>query len=297
MSHKHVSIHSDKPGIWSARWTELKEKHSQSVNSNHEGDFWMDPDNVRRYLENTRGSYGKVVCEQLRSMNIPPHARVLDIGAGAGTLAVPLAKQGCDVTVVEQAPLMCAALEEYRIAENAPPVTMITRRWEEVKPQDLHGMFDVTIASYSLTMTDIAGAIRSIQRVTSGKVYLFWFLTPPSWATVMQDLWPLLHQKPYYQSPLADCLWNALYEMEIYANIEVMDPAPPRTFDSVKEAVRYMAGRLECTTDWQKEIVESYFSEKLRPLMDGRYIFEEGHRSAKIWWDNASPVNQTRESC
>jgi SAM-dependent methyltransferase len=279
--------HGSPGGIWAERWRELKEKHLESVNIVHEGDYWMDEENVRRYLENTRGQYGEVVSWQLGSMVIHPGCRVLDIGSGPGTLAVPLAKLGCRVTVVEQSPLMCAALEEYRAAEKADPITIIHKRWEEVRSEELSGPFDVIIASFSLTMTDIAQAIRTIQQVGTGLVYLYWFLTPPSWAGMMKDLWPLLHKKEYYPTPLADCLWNVLYEMGIYANVEVMDPAPPRIFDSIENAVKSVSGRLLCTEKWQIKIVRSYFTDTLLPTDDGRYFYEEGNISAKIWWDNA----------
>jgi len=277
---------------WAARWAIQKKRHLESVNTPHEGEFWMDPDNVRRYLENTRGSYGRVIADQLKTMIIPSRARILDIGAGAGSLAVPLAKKGCDVTAVELSPLMCAALEKYRESEGAPPITVITRRWEDISPSDLHTPYDVTIASYSLTMVEIADAIRKIQAVTSGRVYLFWFLTPPSWAGVMRDLWPSLHHRQYYSSPLADCLWNVLYEMGIYAHIEVQSPAPPRIFETVDQAVRHMAGRLNCTEEWQIQIITNYYRERMEHCPDGRYLCEEGHRSAKIWWDISNKNRQ-----
>ena len=278
----------DSPGPWAAKWTELKMKHLRSINTSHEGDFWMDPENVRKYLENTRGEYGKVVEDQLRSMKIATSARVLDIGSGPGTLAVPLAKKGCRVTIVEQSPLMCAVSEEYRREQTENPIRIITRRWEEVTREELEGPFDVIIASFSLTMSDIRGTIQTIQAVSSGRVFLFWFLTLPSWAEIMIDLWPSLHQRPYHPTPLADCLWNVLYEMGIYAHIEVMDPAPPHSYDSVEQVVKSMTGRLECTEEWQREIIRSYIREKVLPTADGTYLFGGGHRSAKIWWDNSS---------
>ncbi len=286
MCHRQEDISSIPVETWAERWAVLKERHLRSVNINNEGDFWLDPDNVRRYLENTRGEYSKVVAEQLRIIHAPPGATVLDIGSGPGTLAVPLAKQGCRVTVVEQAPLMCNALEEYRVQEEAPPVRIIIRRWEDITGEELQGPFDLIIASFSLTMTDIAGAIRMIQRVSSGKVFLFWFLTPPSWADMMQELWPSLHNREYYPTPLADCLWNVLYEMGIYANLEVMEPAPPATYESIEQAVRSAVKRLECTEEWQYKIVQTYFTRHASMTPDGRVLAGGGHRSATIWWDN-----------
>ncbi|HWQ66560.1 MAG TPA: class I SAM-dependent methyltransferase [Methanospirillum sp.] len=275
------------PGLtWADTWREQKQKHLSSIDIGHEGDFWLQPDNVRRYLKNVHGEYREVIKEQLRTMIVPLNARVLDIGSGPGTLAVPLAKQGCSVTIVEQAPLMCAACEEYRLSEGAAPITIINKRWEEVTPEELGGPFDLVIASFSLTMADITSAIRTIQEVASGSVYLFWFLTPPAWADVLHDLWLPLHNKPYYPTPLADCLWNALYEMEIFAHIEVMTPAPPHRYESAQEAASKFFGRLECTHEWQKDLVLAYFRECLIPSDTGGYQFGGGERNAAIWWEN-----------
>ncbi len=286
MCFNQQNITSIQAGTWAERWSVMKERHLRSVNITNEGDFWLDPDNVRRYLENTRGEYAKVVAEQLRIMNIQPGETVLDIGSGPGTLAVPLASQGARVTVVEPASLMCRALEEYRSQVQAPSINIITKCWEDVRIEDLQGPFDVIIASFSLTMTDIAGAIRMIQNVSSGRVYLFWFLTPPSWADMMQELWPSLHDKEYYPTPLADCLWNVLYEMGIYANLEVMDPAPPAVYDSIEQAVRSASKRLVCTEEWQHGVVQTYFRRNARQTPDGKFQAGGGHRSATIWWDN-----------
>jgi SAM-dependent methyltransferase len=270
---------------WAEIWKEKKQKHLDSIDIGHEGDFWLQPDNVRRYLKNARGQYGEVVNEQLRTMIILPKAKVLDIGSGPGTLAVPLAKQGCQVTIVEQAPLMCDACEEYRLAEGADPITIINKRWEEVSPEELRGPFDLVISSFSLTMTDLVHAITKIQKVTSGRVYIFWFLTPPAWAEVMNDLWLPLHNKPYCPTPFADCLWNVLYEMGIYAHVEVMAPAPPHLYESAEHAAGQFFKRLECTHVWQKDLVLTYFRERLIPSDQGGYLFGGGSRNAKVWWE------------
>ncbi|HWQ63314.1 MAG TPA: class I SAM-dependent methyltransferase [Methanospirillum sp.] len=275
------------PGTsWAEQWTHLKERHIRSIYTNSQNTFWLDPDNIRMYLENIQGDYSKVVDKQLRTINALTGCSVLDIGSGPGTLAVPLAKLGCNVTVIEQAPLMCQALEEYRIQQDAPPIKIISRQWEDVTSEELQGPFDLIISSFSLTMTDIVGTIRMIQRISSGRVYLFWFLTLPSWAEMMQELWPELHGREYYPTPLADCLWNVLYEMGIYANLEVMESAPPVFYESIAQAAKIIAKRFECTEEWQNKIIHEYLIKNVRIAPDGRILVGREHRSAIIWWDN-----------
>ena len=66
------------------------------------------------------GSDRSRIEAQLEAMQIPPGSTVLDIGTGPGTLAVPLALAGCDVTVVEPSAGMRAAMREYRVSSWAP---------------------------------------------------------------------------------------------------------------------------------------------------------------------------------
>ncbi len=291
MINEITSDGKSSPITYASIWKKTKEEHLRSIDIGHEGDFWMQPENVKRYLKNVEGQYGQVVTQQLQRIVIPPDAKVLDIGSGPGTLAVPLAMKGCITTIVEQAPLMCEACEEYRKGNGAPPITIINKRWEDVIPEELPGPFDLVISSYALTMIDIAEAIRKIQAVASGRVYLFWFLTPPSWAQVIQDLWYPLHGKTYIPTPLADCLWNVLYEMGIYANLEVTDPAPPHRYESVTQAAEQFYGRLVCTEQWQKDIVISYFNDHLISNSPGDFLFEKESRNAIIWWDNNQNKN------
>ena len=116
--------------------------------------------------------------EQLGGIKIYPGAKVLDIGAGPGTLAVPLARRGCKVTVVEPSPMMVSALREYQASEQVEDIRIIEKRWEDVTIEELGGPFDIVIASYSLSMVDIGEAVRKMDTVCSGTVYLFWFLKP-----------------------------------------------------------------------------------------------------------------------
>jgi SAM-dependent methyltransferase len=73
-------------------------------------------DAVRRAL------YAELVAARQRRAGEPP--RVLDVGGGSGTLAVPLAAAGCVVTVVEPSPNALATL--HRRTEEAGVTERIT---------------------------------------------------------------------------------------------------------------------------------------------------------------------------
>ena len=84
------------------------------------GTIWSNQDFVDRFLRNLVFGDRSRIEGQIAGMQIPPGSSVLDIGAGPGTLAVPLALAGCQVTVVESSVLMVEAMGNYRRLVNAP---------------------------------------------------------------------------------------------------------------------------------------------------------------------------------
>jgi len=221
---------------------------------------------------------------RLAAMAIPDGSRVLDIGAGPGTFAIPLASRGCAVTVVEPSSVMRETLAERIREENLSAITVIPKRWEDVSPGELGESFDVVIASYSLTMMDIAEAVAKMQECCRGTVHLFWFLTPPSWAKVNKDLWPLIHGGEFPGEPMADWLWQVLVEMGIYANLAVETKSSVTRFATFGEATSEFFQRLNCTSPAHEETVKNYLHSVLRRDGDGFTLGNET-LGAHIWWD------------
>ncbi len=114
-----------------------------------EDSFWSNQENVDRFVKHLLNKKGGRIEDNIASMHIPPGSTVLDIGAGPGTLAVPLASAGCRVTTIEPSIPMGEAMEHYRQHMQAPPISEIRKRWENVTPQEA-GLHDYVIASRSL---------------------------------------------------------------------------------------------------------------------------------------------------
>lgn len=248
------------------------------------GAYWNNKKNVTDlYVKSrTRQAWQGKIDAQFRAMGIPPGARVLDIGAGTGTHAVPLAAAGCDVTAVEPSEAMREELEKNRVAAGCGPVKVIPKRWEDVTERELGGPSDVVIASYSLSMVDIGEAVAKMQSCCRGTIHLFWFLTPPAWARVSSDLWPRLHGRDYPGEPLADCLWQALHEMGISASL-TMEQKPETVYSSPGEAAREYRQRLACTTEREDGILIDYFTTHLQPSGTG-FVLPGVSCSAHISW-------------
>ncbi len=267
------------------RWRQLKLAHCAIPNYGNSKEFWSDKKNVQTVYLKRRENYQQETDTRLSYMAIPDGSRVLDIGSGPGPLTIPLAKKGCHLTAVEPSPVMREVLIQRIQEEGISNVTIIPKRWEDVAPEELGAKYDVVIASYSLTMMDIAEAIEKMQKFCRGTVHLFWFLTPPAWVRVNRDLWPLLHGGEFPGEPMADWLWLVLYEMGIYANLAVETKFHKSSYTSIDEATNEYLNRLNCTTPEQEAIVKNYFSSILRQY-GTEYVLGDETLGAHIWWKN-----------
>jgi len=267
-------------GIWKARQV----LHESSKHSDDPSHNWNKRENAERYDSTSRSEYDERIITTINGLDITKESRVLDIGAGPGTLAVPLAPRIKEITAIEPGEGMAAILHERMKKEGMSNFTIIHKRWEEIIPaSDLSGQYDVVIASLSLTMEDIRLALRKMDAVSRGSVYLFWFGALPFWERMYADLWEPLHGRPYYPGPKADCLFGVLYQMGVYANVEMLPLKKEYRFTTMDEMTAFFHRRFNVTRPEQEKILDDY----LKPLVrtEGSEIIISGDSTfAKIWW-------------
>lgn len=271
-------------GYWQNRWKQqrLARLSVQQVHSPQS--FWNDKKRLQDHFIPNLDGWRKEAEERIAGMGIRDGSRVLDIGAGTGTLSIPLAAHGCDVVAIEPAEAMGEALLLYQQQQQTRPVTLIRKRWEDVSTVELGNPFDLVIASYSLMITDIGASIQKMNTVCTGTVHLFWFLTQPLTARLTTALWPQLHGAEFPGEPTADCLWQILYEMGIYANLTVEPGCDPAYFSTIDDAVRGLYKRLNCTTREQEDAIRRYCETSLEKTTPG-YRVAGRALGAHIWWD------------
>ncbi|MDD1701452.1 MAG: methyltransferase domain-containing protein [Methanoregula sp.] len=289
----HVALPGTTPSVpgaqeqtyWRDRWKQqrlaLLETRKNEGNS-----FWNDKKAIKTHFIRDLDEWREFAEARISGMGIKEGSRVLDIGAGTGTLSVPLAAHGCDVTAVEPSPVMSEALIEYRRGQKTRDITLIRKCWEDVSPEELGEPYDAVIASYSLMVTDIGEALAKIQRSCRGTAHIFWFLTQPLWAQVNAGVWKQLHGTEFCGEPTADCMWQALCEMGIYANIQIEGGCDPAYYPAIEDAVTEFHGRMNCTTTGQDTILRDYFTRTLAKCDKG-YFVNGRALGAHIWWNAA----------
>jgi SAM-dependent methyltransferase len=269
---------------WNEVWKARQLRHEAAKMFKDPTHDWDRRENAQRYNENSKGEFDARVMMTIAGLRITPQSRVLDIGAGPGTLAIPLAPRVKEITAIEPGKGMVDLLNENMKKEGITNITCIEKRWEDIDiKNDLSGKYDIVLSSLSLTMDDIRQSLAKMDTASSEYVYIYWFADPPFWEKMYIDLWPALHDEMYYPGPKADCLFNVMYQMEIYPNIEMLPLDKIYRFSTRKKLVEFFQNRFAAKTKKQRKVLDAYLSPLIRT--EGNEVVISGNSLlAKVWW-------------
>jgi len=273
---------------WNEVWKARQDRYDSTRIAGDTSHDWDKKENADRYAASSEHEYDRRIRMTLDGLYVSRTTRVLDIGSGPGTLAIPLAGKVRDITAVEPGAGMIAALEERAEKEGIRNITCIRKSWEDVDPaHDLAGPYDLVIASLSLTMHDIRDAVQKMDAVSCGEVCLYWFVDLPFWERMYADLAMPLHGRTYSPGPKANCLWNVLYKAGIYANVEMLPLDKEYRFPSREEMTAFFRRRFGVTTKKQERVLDTYLSPLVRKA-GNEVVISGDSKFAKIWWKKAA---------
>ncbi len=271
---------------WNEAWKAIdRHKREKDGVANYTG-RWLDYKRCGRFNRRVQEDNWKQAWERVHAMKVEPSSRVLDIGAGPGTLAIPLAGTVRHVTAVEPSPAMLGYLHENMGKRGITNVSTIQKKWEDVDLNgDLDAPYDIVVASYSLGVPDLREALERMDRVSSRYVYIFWFAGTMSprlqyYRGIWEDLFGTL---PYPRHTLT-IIYNLLHQMGIYANVEITKADRSTRFSSVDEAVSDQQYELDLKDERQVAVLRDYLEKTLEPE-NGSYVLRRRSHKAKIWWE------------
>ncbi|WP_319507479.1 class I SAM-dependent methyltransferase [uncultured Methanolobus sp.] len=235
----------------------------QSANKEVENNLWNRKDNAERFWKRTQ-EFSDRTRLTLEELPLTPQSRVLDIGAGPGRLSIPIAERVAHVTAVEPAEGMRNILLDNVAEKKLTNLDCVSKRWEDIDVEnDLNGPYDIVIASFSLGMPDIREAIQKMEQASSKHVYLYWFAGTSPWEEHSVNLWPYLYGTNYTCGPKCDVLYNVLYDMGIYPDMQVFPMEYTNNFASMDEAMDFFRSRYAIETPEQEAILYNYLRDEL----------------------------------
>lgn len=270
---------------WNEVWMETQKRHTASGRGGECWCAWRDEADARDYLAMSRKRpAARDRMEDLCSL-VRPGWRVLDIGAGPGNIAIPLAGKAAHVTAAEPAPGMAAVLKEQIRDQGINNITVVNKKWDDIDPAaDLSPPYDLSFASFSLGMLDLRSSIEKMMTVTAGKIVLFWHAGHQAWDRDSLVLWPLLHGRNFEPIPKSDIVFNLLYSMGIYPDIRVIRSRTEIVYDSFADALEQFARRYDAGDEAKKALLADYLNEKLISR-DGKTILPRSDAGMRISWN------------
>jgi SAM-dependent methyltransferase len=215
------------------------------------------------------------------AQEVSPSSTLLDVGAGAGRFALPLALRCHHVIAVEPSPGMGAHLRRLALEAGIENVTLVARRWEEAEVE----LADVVLCAHVIYMiADIRPFVSQLVKHARTKVCMPTFMRPPM--SRFAPFWLWVHGEEKQDVPgAAECM-QVLWEMDIYPQLEMFEARSFRTFKSWQKALETLRQRLFVVPDTEKDgLLQQAMRELLIETPDGYAIKDaKPGRLALISW-------------
>ena len=131
-------------------------------------------------------------------------------------------------------------------------------------------------------MHDLTEALSKMNKVAKRAVYIFEAAGQKYWHYLA--LWPQVHREEFVLSPDYIYIVNVLYQMGIYANVEISHYELIEQFSTLEEAVQQWQKNLNVTTPEATEIIRDYFRKTLSKEKNG-WCFKSPQKMVAIWWN------------
>jgi SAM-dependent methyltransferase len=262
-------------------WNEVWRKaHSEKHIPVHDPKFWN-----KRAPEFTRNATGSDYIGQLMSIMKPePDWSVLDVGCAAGTLAVPLASAVRTITALDPSTTMLSLLVGRCGEQGITNIKITGGRWEDDWERLGIGVHDVAIASRSLIVDDLQGAILKLEKHAARRIDVSALVDDgPFDRRIVEATGRQFHPGPDYI-----IVYNLLRQMGIYANVAFTVHREDKTFRDLEDALDSMRWMVYEMTPDEEERLRHHIGEHL-VREDGRWKmpYLRTTRWAVMWWDKA----------
>ena len=216
-----------------------------------------------RRTDDVRGQQRqKAVLDMLDHQGVlNSEVKVLDIGAGPGNFAIPMARLVKEVTALEPAEEMIKILEDRAGTEQLKNISIIRRTWQEINVEEegLAGSFDLVFASMTPGVQDP----ETLQKlIAASKKYCYYSsFSGNRWSQAYRDLWQCFFNEDMGDNP-GDIIYplNLLYAMgyrpSLRFNTKQQVQEQPAA-EAVDELLKFFWSYMDITSEVKDE-VEKY---------------------------------------
>ena len=204
----------------------------------------------------------------------------LDVGAGCGSLAIPLARAGKTVTALDASRAMINIINEDIRKEGLKGIKPVVSEWDkaELKAHDA-----VLCANVPTLLSEPEKNIKRMDSLARKAVFIIENADPQGDKFYYRELYPLLFGKPFGERADYFRTYSALHSLGIFANVEIIEYNFDQPFTDMEEAI-------EVGKEYIGIVTEEH-DRKLREFLEGRLVRKKGQlfakfhkKSAVMWW-------------
>jgi len=182
-----------------AQWRAMVEAHQAQSQRLRDPEWRPHRDFAPPSVDSFRADRGRAddtcIVDVLRGL-LPPNGTFVDVGAGAGRFAIPLARSAATVFAIEPSETMRAALAADAAEAGITNVQLIPSQWEAIT--GVSG--DLVLASHVVySLLDIEPFVRRLDTAARAWAAVLAFEKPPlSW---LSGFWPRVHDEVRLPAP------------------------------------------------------------------------------------------------
>ncbi len=211
---------------------------------------------------------------------ITQDSSVLDIGAGRGRLAIPLAKEVRKLTAIEPARVTLNVMKEKAARDGVNNMEFSEGLWADFPLQE---KYDLVYSTWSWAVMDPASLMK-MHEASRGYCALELGFSPSN-NKDFEQLFAMIMGDEYRDPGNYLNIVTTLYDHGIYANIETWKFDTTVNYQSIEEAVELRRIGFEYyihVTDEMVEQIRQYYKARMNP--DGSYSYPTSGISCMIWW-------------
>jgi SAM-dependent methyltransferase len=269
---------------WRLAWRKARRdsflKLSQEASPHNWQQFYAQVSDLYLDLWSHNGQVGRRVTELLCEQKVcTPGCRVLDVGCGPGTLAVPLAHQGMLVTALDLNQAMLQTLTKQASVLGLANIDTVRASWEDYLPQPAA---DLVVASFFPDALSARGLCR-LESLSRGRAALVLGSGPETFA-FRKAVWEQVLDEPFHEGGFhLSCALGWLLASGRQPNLRHL--CWPAEFDQPLEKVVRFYQAYFAIFGHEPSRTDMILRQALEPWRQGDRVRARGEvRLAVLWW-------------
>jgi len=195
----------------------------------------------------------------LQHVSLDKTMHVLDVGCGPGTLALPIAEQVARVTAIDYSRTMLELLDRQSDQAGIDNIRSVQCSWEDDWSEHDITTYDLVIASRSLNIRNLAGALQKLDNHCRGSVFVAERIDPSPFDV---DAFTAIG-RPFNSGPDYIYTVNMLYRFGIHPRMELIELDRELRYNSFEDALNAYKWMFKELEPREEKLLEAFLETRI----------------------------------